>query len=96
MEFVIEFVMELYMEAMMMLVPEKQLGKKMTRFLKVLCAVITFAIAMLVIVGASILLDPDAPVNDKNAGIICLAIGGSLFVLHLLLFIFVMIKRKKK
>ena len=96
MEFVIEFVMELYMEAMMMLVPEKQLGKKMTRFLKVLCAVITFAIAMLVIVGASILLDPDAPVNDKNAGIICLAIGGSLFVIHLLLFVFVMIKRKKK
>ena len=96
MEFVIEFVMVLYMEAMMMLVPEKQLGKKMTRFLKVLCAVITFAIAMLVIVGASILLDPDAPVNDKNAGIICLAIGGSLFVIHLLLFVFVMIKRKKK
>ena len=95
MEFVIEFVMELYMEAMMMLVPEKQLGKKMTRFLKVLCAVITFAIAMLVIVGASILLDPEAPVNDKKAGIICLAIGGSLFVLHLLLFVFVMIKRKK-
>ena len=95
MEFVIEFVMELYMEAMMMLVPEKQLGKKMTRFLKVLCAVITFAIAMLVIVGASILLDPDAPVGDKKAGIICLAIGGSLFFLHLLLFVFVMIKRKK-
>ncbi|MBE5748044.1 MAG: hypothetical protein E7344_00260 [Clostridiales bacterium] len=95
MEFVIEFVMELYMEAMMLLVPEKQFGKKMTRFLKVLCAVITFAIAMLVIIGASILIDPEAPADDKNAGIICLAIGGSLFVIHLLLFVFIMIKRKK-
>lgn len=95
MEFVIEFVMELYMEAMMMLVPEKQFGKKMTRFLKVLCAVITFAIALLVIIGVSILFDPEAPVSDKNAGIICLAVGGSLFVSHLLLFIFIMIKRKK-
>ena len=95
MEFVIEFVMELYMDAMLMLVPEKQFGKKMTRFFKILCAVITFAIAMLIIVGVSILLDPEAPVSDKNAGIICLAVGGSLFVIHLLLFVFIMIKIKK-
>ena len=96
MEFILEFVMELYMEAMMLLVPEKQFGKKTTRFLKILCAVVTFAIAMLVIIGVSILIAPEAPVNEKSAGIICLAVGGGLSLAHILLFVFVMIKRKNK
>ena len=92
MEILLDFVAELYIELMMLLVPEKQFGKKMTRFLQVVCAFVSIVIVSLIIVGASIVTDPTAT-NERTAGIICLTIGCSLLVIHLMLFIFVLIKK---
>ena len=95
MEIILDFVMELYMELMMLIVPEKQFGKGLTRFLKAFCAIVSFAIAMLIIIGVSILFDPEAP-DEHSLGITLLSIGCALLAVHVLLFIFVMIKRKNK
>ena len=86
---------ELYVDMIMTLVPQRKLKKPTEVFLKVLCAIVFVCTFGLILIGASMLIYPEIDA-DKQNGVIMLAVGVSVVLLHIALFVINLCVQKRR
>lgn len=87
MDFLIEFILEVYMELMTLIVPEKNVTKKHKIIAKILAVIVIFAIFALVVWGLALIID-----HNNYLGLIPLSFA---LVISLLQIIFGIILYKR-
>lgn len=92
-EIILEFFAELYLGIGELIVPEHKFKKWQESLLKMLCAIISLAILVLLIGGIVLLTGED---KRLVAGIAMTATGGGLLLVHIALFLIILIRDIKK
>ena len=96
MEIVFEIVAEIYVELINSLIPDKKLSKGATVFLRVFCALISFAILFTLLFGIMMLVDPEFTQGDDPtvSPWLLIGIGAGLILIQTGIAVFVYIKKK--
>ena len=86
---------ELYIDMVMSLIPSKKLKKSVQVFLEILCIVVFVCTFFVILVGASMVIEPERDGDVRN-GSVMIAVGVSVVVLHIAMYVVnICVKRRR-